>query len=647
MRINTLILHNFGIYANTNTLNLVSDKPVILVGGMNGRGKTTLLEAILLGLYGRRSFAFAENKLSFPNYLTRLVNKADGSFETYIELIFELPSGEKIDSYNVRREWSLHNATPSFKTVVHKNGTYDQILSDNWDLFVEEMLPNAIAPFFFFDGEKISELANSDNDTHMKNSIKSLLGIDVIDQAIADIRRIVSHKKQAVKADTYAKEITSFEESVKQAEAEVKEAKEVAGMLEVKHFKLTNKLQAAENAFMVMGGNLASNRKELLAKQSILQDRLDEVSAQILEIVSGDLPLLMTLSLLKDILCVAESEKEQKAIHAALEQLPTLYKKFDKEKDHDLSFDEFISFVKSNAKGLTAIYNLTENGYFQLKTLCSTLPDRQREAVIRILKQRQVLLVEQAENEDYLSINVDESAAGSKYSEIIALTAELATVLEQYRLALELAHSKHAAVEELKRHQLKAIEKAVGSIEGAVDTKRIVTYAGYSLKVLQEYKVRLQEIKTQSLAATMTNCFKQITSKQNLISNIQIDAESLDFVYLDSDGTPINRSSFSAGEKQLLVIAMLWALGICSKKRLPVIIDTPLARLDSAHRETLIMNYFPKASEQTILLSTDSEVHGKYYDMIRPYVEKEFTLVYNDETKQTVVQEGYFRGEAK
>jgi DNA sulfur modification protein DndD len=166
------------------------------------------------------------------------------------------------------------------------------------------------------------------------------------------------------------------------------------------------------------------------------------------------------------------------------------------------------------------------------------------------------------------------------------------------------------------------------------------------MEVLSAYKTRLQEAKTQSLAATMTKCFKQIASKQNLISEIQINAQSLDFVYLDSDGNPTNRTSFSAGEKQLLVIAMLWALGICSKKKFPVIIDTPLARLDNAHRETLIKNYFPKASDQTILLSTDTEVYGKYYDLIRTYVDKEFTLAYNDEAKQTVIQDGYFEGEA-
>ncbi len=645
MKISRLILHNFGIYANTNTLELASEKPVILIGGMNGRGKTTLLEAILLALYGRRSFAFTDSKLSFPHYLARSVNKADGSLETFIELMFDLSSDEGTDNYSVKRLWSLQTAIPALKTIVQKNGLYDQILSDNWDLFVEEMIPSAIAPFFFFDGEKIAELATSDNESQMKNSIKNLLGINVIDQSITDIRKIIMSKKYTMKTDTHAIEIAEYEEKVKKAEIEVREANSEVGLLEIKKSRLSEKLNDAENAFAAMGGSLASNRVDIVLRQSVIQEKLEEVNSQILELASGDLPLLMTLPLMKDMFIVSEAEKDQKAIQIALEQLPALYSEFDKGRGHDIVFKEFFDFVKSNTKELETVYNLSESGFYQLQALCSTFLTLHRENAIRLLKQRQRLLAEKDEIENYLSIDVDEDATTKKYDEILGLTTELATVNEQLRLAQKLADSKKTTVEELKHQQLKVIEKAVSSIEDSTDTKRIITYAGYSINLLQAYKIRLQESKTEILAQTITDCFKKIATKQNLISEIKIEPVTLSFIYLDSEGVPIDRSSFSAGEKQLLVISMLWALGICSKKKLPVIIDTPLARLDSAHRETLITNYFPKASDQTILLSTDSEVYGNYYDLIRAYVEKEYTLVYNDVTKQTTVHKGYFGDE--
>lgn len=644
MRINKLILHNFGIFANTNTLDFTSNKPVILIGGMNGRGKTTLLEAIIVALYGRRSFSVINGRLSFSKYLSSLINKSDGSYETYVELMFDLTSTETTEQYSVKRWWSLNNATPSLKTTVQKNGLYDQVLSDNWDIFIEEILPNAIAPFFFFDGEKISELANSDNEANMKSSIKNLLGIDIIDQAISDIRKIITTKKHIIKADIYAKEISVYESKIKDIEAETKEAIAQVGFLDIKKRNLTNRLNNAENAFLAMGGNLSSSRKELISRQSKIIDKLELINEQIVEMVTEDFPLLMMLPLLQDILIISENEREYKAIQTAIDQFPILYQEFKKEKTREIGFDEFINFVKTNAKKMEVIYNLSESGLFQLKALCSTVLAYQRKDMIHILEQRKELIEEQEKIESYLSIDIDEAASGKKYSEILSLTAELATVTEQYRLAQELVESKHALYDDLTRQHLKVIEKAIENLEGATDTKRVVTYAEYCINVLQAYKIRLQETKTHDLAQTMTQCFKKIASKQNLISEIKIDSPSLEFIYLNKEGDPINRALFSAGEKQLLVIAMLWALGICSKKQFPVIIDTPLARMDSAHRETLINNYFPKASEQTILLSTDAEIYGIYYDLIHPYTGKEFTLVYSDEEKQTVIHEGYFGG---
>ena len=92
----------------------------------------------------------------------------------------------------------------------------------------------------------------------------------------------------------------------------------------------------------------------------------------------------------------------------------------------------------------------------------------------------------------------------------------------------------------------------------------------------------------------------------------------------------------------MMVVSLLWALALCSKKKLPVIIDTPLSRLDSAHREALINIYFPQASEQTIILSTDSEIDRSCYESMKDNIGDEYTLEYNDETKTTTVKKGYF-----
>ena len=91
-----------------------------------------------------------------------------------------------------------------------------------------------------------------------------------------------------------------------------------------------------------------------------------------------------------------------------------------------------------------------------------------------------------------------------------------------------------------------------------------------------------------------------------------------------------------------MVISILWALAICSEKKLPVIIDTPLSRLDSDHRTSLINSYFPFASDQTIILSTDSEIDQQYYSLMKDNIGDEFTLEYDDDKKCSSIKRGYF-----
>lgn len=159
---------------------------------------------------------------------------------------------------------------------------------------------------------------------------------------------------------------------------------------------------------------------------------------------------------------------------------------------------------------------------------------------------------------------------------------------------------------------------------------------------LEEDKGILQKNKISVVALTMTECYKKLANKKTLINRISMDPITLDLYYEDYNGIEINKASLSAGEKQLMVISLLWALALCSKKKLPVIIDTPLSRLDSAHREALITTYFPQASEQTIILSTDSEIDRNYHDMMKNNIGDEFTLIYDDDSKSTTIQRGYF-----
>ena len=107
-------------------------------------------------------------------------------------------------------------------------------------------------------------------------------------------------------------------------------------------------------------------------------------------------------------------------------------------------------------------------------------------------------------------------------------------------------------------------------------------------------------------------------------------------------GREINTKDLSAGERQLLAVAILWGLAKASNSAAPTIIDTPLGRLDSEHRKNLVEQYFPQASEQVILLSTDEEFNPRYLKKINPYLSRSYLVAYDQKNNGSKVQEGYF-----
>lgn len=245
------------------------------------------------------------------------------------------------------------------------------------------------------------------------------------------------------------------------------------------------------------------------------------------------------------------------------------------------------------------------------------------------------------EIDNYLSVDIDEKALNRIFKRIKELEKEILieevnlSSLQQKRITL------HGTAMIAESEFSKAAEQVLSSLESNDDNKRTVKYAHMTIEIIKRYRIRLQQRKTDILANTMTDCYKKLAYKKHLIEKIQMDPVTLDIHYLNGSNEEVEKKKLSAGEKQLMVISLLWALAICSKKKLPVIIDTPLSRLDSIHREALILTYFPNASEQTIILSTDSEIDQKYYELLKPHIGDEFTLVYDDELMKTTIKKGY------
>jgi DNA sulfur modification protein DndD len=197
-----------------------------------------------------------------------------------------------------------------------------------------------------------------------------------------------------------------------------------------------------------------------------------------------------------------------------------------------------------------------------------------------------------------------------------------------------------AAIEKAKKNLKEYTEKTIDR----KNREHIITASARVQETLKLFRERLTLRKLNKLENEVTECFRYLLHKSDLVHRIAIDTNTFSLSLYDLQGKPVPKHRLSAGEKQLLAIAFLWGLARVSGRRLPVAIDTPLGRLDSSHRSNLVERYFPSASHQVILLSTDTEIGKKEVETLRKNeaIAREYLLKYDSSTRQTTVQPGYF-----
>ena len=636
---------NFGVYAGINSFEFSHKHPIVLIGGMNGRGKTTFLEAILLSLYGANSTAYRESTYkTYGGYLRSRVNKSNRDLPTSIELKFVMNESSN-NEYLVRREWDAISKKTEEKIAVWENGNYSDFLTQNWSMFIENILPSALARFFFFDGEKIAELAVDETSVQMKESIRSMLGISVLDVLKSDLSKILRRLAKSSKQQDGNTAIDSLLQEKETLEVELSDIDTRINQLRQVIEGQRAKIDELHQQYKIKGGDVIEQRQELIQQRSNLLAEIEQNQNALLECASGELPLLMVRDLIGEIKLQAEDEHNDLVMQEAIDVIETLLEEYGGAHPESLNQNAaFVEFVKNTTQSnaVESFYQISDHALFQLNSLLDTLLDQNKINTQQVLKQKYNLRKKFNEIESYLTLDINEKALAdlfgairSEEEHLVKLEIDLSTLQQQRSTVNSSLISTNAEYS-------RAVEAYLHDAELLDDTERLTKYSNMALKIAEAYTVELQKRKTDILGTTITKCYKQLANKKNLIERIVMDPSTLDIIYLDSYDNEVSKTFLSAGEKQLMVIAILWALATCSKKKLPVIIDTPLSRLDSMHRTSLVKTYFPNASEQTIILSTDSEIDRNYYDMMKESIGDEFTLSYNEDKKCTTILKGYF-----
>lgn len=660
MMLKSLKVTNFGVFSGYQAVNLapLPNRPIILFGGKNGAGKSTLLEALRLCLYGQASLGPRVSKDDYHQYLEGRIHYSPtvlipANFAK-VELDFQCVNFDGMHSYTMSRGWERRSTSRVEETVrLSRDGEpVDDISAEYCQDFVRDLVPPGVSQFFFFDGEKIQHLAEDSSDqATLTQAIHSLLGIDVVDSLSADLTIYRSrlgkphqNEQQLRDEDLNQEEMDRVQDSLMQAESQCTILADELGALAVSLSKLEDQIAS-------QGGAFAQNRHRLLAHKAQLTERIDQHEGALRQEAAGLLPFCFSKTLLQNladqISTDAEVEKQahasdvlakvKRSIIAHLGRSKSIGIKPQQKKvitdDLCIILDRF-SKQGSEGRVVHPISPATRRELLAWLDQIPALRERIRGRCKELEKSHQEL--HRTENQ-LLKAPADDVLA--------PLLANLREVNGSIRDA-QTRHDETVSSRDSLAMQLKSLERQKEQLFAARAKSDSV---GTTIEViprvqnaLRNYKLALIEKKLKELEASVTQCFHVLSRKKDVLRTIHIAPDTAAITLRDKKGNIVPKAQLSAGEKQIYAISMLWALAKTSGRPLPVIIDTPLGRLDSDHRALLAESYFPIASHQVVILSTDTEIDRAYFDAMKSQIARTYTFDFQQEHQGTRIQEGYF-----
>ena len=654
MILDKLSLHNFAIYKGEQEfdLNPVSKtKPIILIGAMNGSGKTTFLQSIDFLLYGKNSNTFKSQNLSYEGYLEKNIHKDHKDEGASISLNFRKQTRGKEENFKVVRMWKKNGEKIKENLFVYVNDNLDDLITKDWDNFIEQILPAKVAQLFFFDGEKIEQLADLDQSKEvLRKAIDSLLGLEIVTRLNLDLDEFAKKSAVLSKDDKDLKTINELEDQVNLINQDIKKLEDKKIKLEDISTKIKFEISSLDQELERSGLSFFEKKKEIEIALENKNKENEELKSHLINIAGEEGPLLIVKKEIKEIEEKLLNNINQNKKDLASEEKNTLIKdiKLFVEKDcNDNNFREklFNFLLSKQTKTFSVNEDFSKMNGLNLENLKEIqnkiLPDLDKKINFNLNQLKENII-----DIERLEIEFKKIPAEDKIKPIInkqeSLKIEVIQILGAIKQINEQIEQKNSE-KRPKEFQLKKLYQIQSDKKTELlDSERFVVFSEKTQIIMDEFKKRVLEHHILKLENFIKECFNFLIRKKEFLEKVKIDINNFELLLFDKKNRNIETSTLSAGERQLLAVAILWALAKASNKLSPTIIDTPLGRLDSKHRLNLVEKYFPNASHQVILLSTDEEINKNYLNIMKDSVSKSYLINFDPKLNGSVVEKGYF-----
>jgi DNA sulfur modification protein DndD len=656
MILNEIAICNYGVYHGTHRADLtpIEGKPVILFGGLNGGGKTTLLDAFQLALYGAKARLSNRGRLGYRDYLKQCINRnARPGDWAEVQLTFTKVLTGKLTQFKVTRSWRDAPKGVAEELCVSLNGIADPVFTEHWDEIVDTYLPSSISHLFFFDGEQIAALAEQSSAASiLGTAVNSLLGLDLVDRLEADLK-VFERRKQATTLDaTAAMQLKALSDE-REANDKLEDVLVAQrGELENELGRLRKSLADREADFRSRGGLAFDKQQELRTQLNTLSTEKQVYEEQLRQLAAGALPVVLVASELERAVLQARQEvtaRRALIIADVLDKRDSDLLQTMRQRSLPAPSVDAVAAILANDRASRCgdarceqILEADDDVAANLKNLFDiTLPDA--------LNHTAALLAKLTDTEERLErIEMDlarvpeQDAVADVVGAIRTYKTQIASKsieLDSVIVRLDAARRRTVELEEAIQ---RTADEGLAAQQAEDSRLRILKHSKKVRSTLDAFRISVVKRHIATIESLVLEAFRSLLRKKHLIHSLSIDPVSFEVVLWQQPGVALPFDRLSAGERQLLATALLWGLARAAGRPIPTIIDTPLGRLDSAHRGRLVESYFPNASHQVILLSTDQEISGNYHAALRPFIGREYTLTHDDAIGSTSITPGYF-----
>lgn len=693
MKINNIILHNFGSYEGTTDFETrpCDGRNIVLIGGKNGAGKTTLFTAMRLCLYGYKSMGYKNPNSFYNRAVVKLINntaKITKPTTTFVTMCIELNNGQGMDSFLLTRKWELNESLIESFSVL-KNGadlSADEIA--DFEKYVVSLIPPELFNLYFFDGEKIADFfMDEGSNTRIKDAFLTLCGYDTFDIMRKNFKRIRAGIPTSAPAlDEYIV------------------AKDALASAKSLYHDLTDRLKACVDAIADCEATLDAEEKEYHQKGGITEEEWNQklytlkeeekkretYNALLKKWANDVIPFIM---LRKQILALkAQIENENQALKytyfcevlnsPAVQALvkdklaeidSAAFADFGTEKEPilNLSFEQnslilaqintILSFeqdkVEKCKKAIKRSLNLTAKIRKEIESSSITSVQEYMKRRAQLFEEKSALLVQRVELEQQLvaqkeALTLAEQQLGKvqtrleeelKKASINDISARAIVMLDKLQ---EILYRRQIdKVENCFRKEIRTLMRKTHFIDDIYIDDNFNTHIYRTEKVSIE-KIR-KALKTnteeQLLAFWGAKAMQTLYKKAN--SNAYNDMckyfESVDIKSLSLQ-IEIDKASLSNGEKQIFIMALYYSLVSLCNHELPFVIDTPFARIDTEHRHNISKHFFSELKGQVFILSTNEEINSSHVQILKDKIAATYMLENSDNKRTVAVKNSYF-----